>query len=229
MHQRTRTSGASRWGNISVDPKFFAWTSKAFTGSEIIPPRIGQILRPSRADAVELQRQHTVLCRLVESKPQTIKHPEVARAIEHDFIHALVNCLTADIVHADTAARRRRAAIINRFEEVLAEKFDRQLPMPELCNTVGVAERSVRECCLDFLGVSPSHYMRLRRLNLMHVALHRADPATAKIAEIAAHYGFSELGRLAGIYRAVFGEMPLRPCVDHARVIQHLPNLHSAQ
>jgi AraC-like DNA-binding protein len=206
MHQRT--CGAGTWGNISVDPDFFAWTSKALTGSQIIPPRIGKSLRPSHADGVELQRQHARLCRLVETKSLTSTHKEVARAIEHDFIYALVRCLTADVVHGDTAVRRRRSTVMNRLEKLLAEKFDRQLSMAELCRAIGVSERTLRTCCADFLGMSPGQYMRLRRLNLMHTALAHADPAATSVSEIASRYGFTELGRLAGVYRTIFGELP---------------------
>ncbi len=206
MHQRT--TGASRWGLISVELEFFAGFSKALAGSKITPPRIGQVLRPPRADMVELQRLHAKACRLVETNPQGVMHREVARAIEHDIIYALVNCLTANVVHKDTAARIRQATGMTRFEKVLVAKFDRQSPVPELCKAIGVSERTLRSCCFDFLGMGPSHYIRLRRLNLVHMALLRADPATARISDIAEHYGFTEFGRLAGFYRTIFGETP---------------------
>ena len=206
IHQRT--CGAGIWGNISVDPEFFAYTSKALTGSEIVPPQVGKSLRPSHADRAELKRQQARLCRLVETNPLTCTHKEVARAIEHDFIYVLVRCLTADVVHDDTAARRRHSTIMNRLEKLLAEKFDRQVPTPELCRVIGVSERTLRLSCANFIGMSPGHYMRLRRLNLAHTALGHADPAATSVAEIAEHYGFLELGRFAGVYRTIFGEMP---------------------
>jgi AraC-like DNA-binding protein len=80
--------------------------------------------------------------------------------------------------------------------------------MPELCVEIGVPERTLRLCCAEFLGMSPSRYLRLRRLNMVRTELRRADPATARVAEIARRYQFSELGRFAATYRAVFGEMP---------------------
>jgi transcriptional regulator GlxA family with amidase domain len=156
----------------------------------------------------ELRRLHATACRLVETKPETVAHREVARAIEHEIVYALVNCLKAHVVHGDTAVRRRYAAIMNRFEEALAASSGRQLPIPMMCKSLGVPERTLRMCCRDCLGMSPSHYIRLRRLNLLHAALQHADPATAKISEIAARYGFSEFGRLAGVYRTIFGETP---------------------
>jgi AraC-like DNA-binding protein len=56
--------------------------------------------------------------------------------------------------------------------------------------------------------MSPSHYSRLRRLNLARTALRRADPESATVAAIAKQHGFSQLGRFADVYRAVFGESP---------------------
>jgi transcriptional regulator GlxA family with amidase domain len=95
-----------------------------------------------------------------------------------------------------------------RFEEVLADHPNRPLPMPELCALIGVTERTLRSCCADFLGISPSRYVLLRRLKRVQVALRDADPATATIAEIASGCGFTELGRFAGAYQTAFGESP---------------------
>lgn len=227
MHQRTRGASGS-WGIISVDPEFFAHSSKALTGSEIIPPPVGQVLRPPRVDTNELRRLHAKACRLVETSPKAIAHREVARAIEHDIIYALVNCVTANVVHGDTAARRRCAKIMNRFEEVLATKFNRQLPMPMLCKSMGVPERTLRMCCFDVLGTSPSRYIRLRRLNLVRNALRRSGSATTKVSEIAAGYGFSELGRFAASYRAIFGETPSATLRNARPKSQKIRNLQIA-
>jgi transcriptional regulator GlxA family with amidase domain len=56
--------------------------------------------------------------------------------------------------------------------------------------------------------MAPSQYGRLRRLNMVRTALRRAAPADASIAQIGARYGFTEPGRLAVLYRMVFGEAP---------------------
>ena len=208
-HLHQQTSKGYKWSIMSVAQEFFASTSKALTGSTIVPPQVGRILRPSRADVGELQRHHQKVCRFAEAKPQALTSREVARAIEHDFVYALVNCLTAEvIVHSDTLARRRHSMVMNRFEDLLVAKFDRQLPIAHLCEAIGVAERSLRMCCFEFLGMSPGDYMRLRRLNLVRVALQHPDPLTANVSEVAGRYGFTELGRFAAYYRTIFGEMP---------------------
>jgi AraC-like DNA-binding protein len=85
-----------------------------------------------------------------------------------------------------------------RFEEVIADHPNRALHVPELCALIGVSERILRACCAEFLGISPSRYMLLRRLKAVRIALRDADPATASVTEIAGGCGFAELGRFAG-------------------------------
>jgi transcriptional regulator GlxA family with amidase domain len=166
------------------------------------------VLRPSRRNAACLRRLHAQACRLAETKSKILTHPEVARAVEQDLIHALVTCLTTVEVEEERAAKRHHALIMSRFEEVLAEHLGRPLRMPELCELIGVADRTLRSCCAEFLGISPSRYILLRRLRQVRRALRDADPNMVNVAELAGHYGFTQLGRFAGAYRTVFGETP---------------------
>ena len=45
-------------------------------------------------------------------------------------------------------------------------------------------------------------------MNAVRRALASSDPRQTRVADIAMHYGFWELGRFAGAYRAMFGELP---------------------
>src|ERR1700719_635832 len=159
-----------------------------------------RILHPAARDAACLRRLHAQACRLAETRPKVLAYPEVARAIEQGLIHALVICLAAR-TGDDGTARRHHTRIMVRFEEVLAEHPNRPLPMPELCALIGVSDPTLRSCCAEVLGISPSRYVVLRRLKRVRVALSAADPATASVAEIAGGCGFTELGRVGGVYR----------------------------
>jgi len=210
QHIHQRTSGASQWGFISLAPEVLADYSRVLTGTAIVAPPAARILRPPSRAAVHFSRLHAQAGRLAETKPKLIAHREVVRAMEHDLLHALVNCLTAADAYAHpvhAAARRRHASIMVRFEAVLAKHGYRQLSTRELCAAVGVPDRTLAICCAEFLGMSAGSYVRLRRLNLVRTALRRA-PATASVSDIARRYGFTELGRFAVAYRALFGEAP---------------------
>jgi len=206
MHMRT--AGSSEKSFIALEPEHLTFWSRTLTGTQVLPPTFARIIRPSRAILSRLRYLHASACRLVEKSPTTIAHPEVARAIEQELIHALMTCLRPDAPLETRPIRSRRAAVMNRFEGVLAAHPDRPLHIPELCSAIGVSERTLRVCCAEFLGITIGRYLRLRRLKLARTALRNPDSATTSVAEVARRYGFGELGRFAGMYRAVYGEAP---------------------
>jgi AraC-like DNA-binding protein len=205
FHQRT--TGPRSWSLLRFVPEHLERYCEALSGKTLTLPVTARILRPAARDSARLRRLHAQACRLAETRPRILAYPEVARAIEQGLINALVTCLSAR-ARDDGAARRHHTGIMARFEEVLADHPNRPLPMPELCALIGVTERTLRSCCAEFLGISPSRYVLLRRLKRMQVALRDADPATVSVAEIAGVCGFTELGRFSGAYRNAFGESP---------------------
>jgi len=206
LHQST--SGPAVWNVIAMDPAQLERYGRAFSGTPFSLPAEGRTLQPSRRLATGLGRLHARTCRLAETKPKILSHCEVARAIEQGLIQMLVACLTN--VGARTAgyAKRHHAKIMVRFEEVLAEHLSRPLQMPELCQLIAVSDRTLRSCCAEFIGMTPTRYVLLRRLEAVRRALRNADPDKANVTEVAHGFGFTELGRFAGTYRATFGETP---------------------
>lgn len=185
-----------------------ASSSKALTGREIPIPHTTRILCPTRAELLALRSQFRRACHLAETRKKLIEHPEIARALEQEMLHAIINCLAANEMNDNSRARHHHAAIMVRLEESLSKHFDERLNMAELCAEIGVAERTVRMCCAEFLGVSPTRYLLLKRLNKARLALRRANPSTVTVAEVARDHQFLELGRFAVTYRTTFGESP---------------------
>jgi AraC family ethanolamine operon transcriptional activator len=66
----------------------------------------------------------------------------------------------------------------------------------------------LRICYDEQLGMSPTEYLRRRRMQLVNRALRNGGSDAANISAVARRYGFRSLGRFAADYRAVFGELP---------------------
>jgi AraC-like DNA-binding protein len=198
--------GASHWGLISLPSAQLAYYCKTLTELVLTEQPVARILRPQPSTAVQLRRLHSRACTIAEKKPELFARGEAARAVEQDFIQALVDCLSTAV--GDRRPVVRQVEIMGRFENMLRGDFEKQPSTFEICAATGVPERTLRKCCVKFLGLSPSRYILLRRLNLVRARLQRADPATATVAEVAFRYHFSELGRFAADYRALFGETP---------------------
>jgi AraC-like DNA-binding protein len=221
VHQRT--GGASQWGLLSLPASELASCGKALSGRAIVAPRATEVLRPPRAIVRQFERLFAEASGLAESPRRLIDRPEVARALEQDLLHALINCLIAKEV-LNTQNTRRHHAIMARLEKIIGPRINHRLSLRSLCAEIGVPERTLRAICAEFLGVSPMRYILLRRLNMVRSALQRADPSTTSVTEIARSHQFAELGRFAETYRIIFGELPSVTLKN----FQRLPNLHGA-
>jgi AraC-like DNA-binding protein len=203
LHQRT--NGPTEWGLLSLESKRLLTAGRALMGVHLVAPPAGRILKPARHDIADLLRLHAAAARFAEKQPKLILKPEVIRGIEHDLIEALVRCLAPESGR-DLGGWRHHKQIMDRLENALEPA--RLTSVPELCAAIEVSERTLRSCCTEFLGISPSRYLRLRRLRLVHLALRGGGSPPANVAEVAQRYGFSDLGRFADAYQATFGEAP---------------------
>jgi AraC-like DNA-binding protein len=206
LHQSTPE--AFVWNVIAADPAQLEHYGQTLSGKPFTFPPEGQILRPPPRHMARLRRLHAQICRLAETRSKMLSHAEVARALEQGLIETLVACLTTATARTEGYANQHHARIKIKFEEILAEHSGRPLRMPELCELIGVSDRTLRVCCSEFIGVSPLRYVLLRRLKEIRGVLGDADPNRVSVAEVARHFGFTELGRFAGSYRATFGETP---------------------
>jgi AraC family ethanolamine operon transcriptional activator len=197
--------GNTRWGMISMHARELEAHGHTLLHKELDLREEAQLVRPSRKTAAEIMRLHAQACRFAASRPDMMAHREVARSVEQHLTVLLVNIIAGSerLCHAN----RRRVDIMGRFQAALAKQRHPQR-LSSLCAAIGVPARTLRICCEAFLARSPVEYMRLRRLNRARSALFRADHETASIACIARSHGFTEPGRFAGAYRALFGETP---------------------
>jgi AraC-like DNA-binding protein len=203
-----RSSAASGWGTMSLTPENLAAASEAIIGRPVPPPSFPRWTRPPAAVTSRLLRLHEAAGHLAKTAPDILAKPEVARAIEEALVEAMILCLTAGRLDDVRNVHRHRATVMRRLEEVITSSPDRPLYMPQLCTTVGASYTALRDCCLEYLGMSPKRYLWLRRMHLVRRDLRSADAEKKTVTEIATDYGFWELGRFAGAYRSLFGEPP---------------------
>ena len=202
-----RTMGACQWGTLSLTQDDLTAASSALLGRDAIDRSVTHYLRPPVAEMSRLLNLHKVVGEFAETGTDLLAQPELARALEQAILHATVMCLSAAPVQMSWGSLRH-AAIIARFEELLAANYDRPLHLLEICAAVGASERTLRLSCMEHLGMGPTRYLWLRRMHLVHRALVQAVPRTTTVTEIATANGFWELGRFAVEYGALFGEPP---------------------
>jgi transcriptional regulator GlxA family with amidase domain len=95
--------------------------------------------------------------------------------------------------------------LIDRFI-ALADTADGQVNMDDVARQLGVSSRCLRQNVRRHCGTSAGALWRHRRFVRVRHALAAANGAT--VTEIAVAHGFYQLGRFAGQYRDLFGELP---------------------
>lgn len=71
----------------------------------------------------------------------------------------------------------------------------------------GIPGRTLSQHFRRFHDTTPMRWLRDARLDKVHEALRRAEPAES-ILQIAGNWGFGHMGRFAAAYRKRFGESP---------------------
>jgi len=203
-----RSSAACEWGTVSLTREDLAAAGETIIGHELGSFSFAGSMAPPAAALARLRNLHEAAGHLAKTVPDILRKPKVARAIEQALVEAMVFCLADNDFDKVRVVQRHRARVMRRLEATLAENSEQPLYVADVAAQIGVSYWTLRDCCLEYLGMGPKRYLWLRRMHLARRALRRADAERTTVTEIAAEYGFCELGRFSVAYRSLFGESP---------------------
>ena len=115
---------------------------------------------------------------------------------------------TPDLASLKHRAHDRR--LIQRVFDLVMASPQEHFNVLQLANGAGVSVRQLQQRFTSSIGVSPSQWQRLRRLNFARRDLLRRVPAETTVAEVAMRWSFWHLGRFSQAYYQLFGELPSR-------------------
>lgn len=101
----------------------------------------------------------------------------------------------------------RRSNILKQAEEYMLNNLTADICCPDICQAVGISQRSLQDIFNHFYDVSPKAYFKRLRLNHLRQCLQKSSPEV-KIWELAEDLGFIHRGQLAKDYQQLFGEHP---------------------
>ena len=203
-----RSDGPCRWAAVCVSAQELIRLGRALIGPEFVWQTGIRRWRPARASYRSLIGLFNGAMRLTKSQPSLSTEAQTARGLEQEVIRALVDCLSTGAAQAHSRATHRHAAIMAQLEDILRAQGHRVPPVSEVSAALGISQRTLQTCCNEHVGIGPTRYFHLRRLQYVHDALIGADPHSASVSLLAKHYGFNALGRFAAAYHKQFGELP---------------------
>jgi AraC-like DNA-binding protein len=102
----------------------------------------------------------------------------------------------------------RYQQIAERFEEAARASLGRLSYISEICDAIGVTQRTLTRVVRAVHGITPSQYVRMLRLTEAKRVLSSPRSRTETVTDVAIRCGFRQLSRFAADYRAAFGESP---------------------
>ncbi|UIN53922.1 helix-turn-helix domain-containing protein [Pseudomonas kribbensis] len=141
---------------------------------------------------------------------QTLDQPS-KEALTQQLLEDCLFILDNASVCLDGGGLQRRAEeriTLKRVGEWAADSPEQTLNLLELSRVAGVTLRQLQQTFKAYTGMSPSHWLRLRRLNSARRELLKRSPADTTVAEVAMNWSFWHLGRFSSSYRAMFKELP---------------------
>ena len=127
----------------------------------------------------------------------------------HDLLMmALLEVLkTEQPAPADTQSYHHRKQVVDIARAFIHDHPDTPLTVTDLCEVASVSRRTLQYAFESILSISPIQYLRMSRLNGVRRKLMTAEEG-AKVADIAAQWGFWHMSQFAKDYRQLFGELP---------------------
>jgi AraC family ethanolamine operon transcriptional activator len=96
----------------------------------------------------------------------------------------------------------------------------------ELCGVIGRSRRTLERLFREVMDVSPSQYLMLCRMHEVRRDLMMARFGQARVTDFALRWGFDQLGRFAGTYRQLFGELPSETLRRFPQPMEIIPRTH---
>jgi AraC-like DNA-binding protein len=141
---------------------------------------------------------------------QTLDPPSkeaLTQQLLEDCLYLLDNaCVCLD--RGGLQRRTEERSVMKRIGEWAADSPEETLNLLELSQVAGVSLRQVQHAFKAYTGMTPTHWLRLRRLNSAHRELLSRTPMETTVAEVAMNWSFWHLGRFSSSYRALFKEFP---------------------
>ena len=203
-----RTPAAFSWACILFNMENLARASRRI--DEQPPPQAPSwcVATPPKATVRRLLRLHRQATEAAVREPGLIADAGVSRELEDDLVGTIRECLAIQVRQQANPAPSGHSDALNCVEDLVQANLDRPLGASDFSTCAGVPVRTLGLWSHQHLGMSPSQYHRLRRLNRARSELLHADPEQSFVRDIAARFGFTEPGRFAVQYQDTFGESP---------------------
>jgi AraC-like DNA-binding protein len=129
-------------------------------------------------------------------------------ALEEFLLNALLYSQMSDLADELELERPSERPTVTRAREFILARLTEPIAIDDVAAAAGVGVRTLQQHFREDLGVTPSTYLRDMRLDRIRDELAASANRGTTVADVAARWGLTHLGRFSAAYRKRFGELP---------------------
>jgi AraC family transcriptional regulator, ethanolamine operon transcriptional activator len=204
-----RTSEDYRTTGLIVDAGFVQRVATSLLGVDAESILRGPVAKIDPRRCVSLDRSlRSALARLAHGKDACTSASQVQVFLTDWLAAAPGQLLPESWRESPSLGPQRRARVAIEAEDYMSTYLDRPMTLLEICEAIGVSERTLIYAFHERIGLSPKIYLKYLKLNRLRQDLKAVDPRTQSVHQVARTWGFEHSGALAADYRRLFGELP---------------------
>lgn len=158
------------------------------------------------------EAMHRLVLSALERSVRRQAGPEgggLTRGEESEVLAALIRILLPRLMKSEAAqAASTHAVEVYRAARRALGDPTRRVTVAELCEAANVKEAWLHRCFQEVCGTSAARYAKCRRLSAVRDSLLDPDSPPRSVKDVALAHDFTESGRFAAEYRALFLENP---------------------
>jgi len=164
--------------------------------------------RDARAGQLSLSTDLIQSVRFLMGHLLNNQHITASQHLNHDLVMILVlEILQKNSgINKQTVTFKRRKKVVDIAKEYVIENCHKPMSILQLCEVANVSRRTLQYSFENVLGISPTKFLRITRLNGVRRALSQQHSGT--ISEVAGQWGFWHLSQFSQDYKILFDELP---------------------
>ena len=127
-----------------------------------------------------------------------VMEKKIVKALKYAFVGQTGE--KCHLTEGEKTAFEVRTFLLNSLEETLT--------IQSITEQFKISDKTLETSFKSLFGITPKRFIDLLKLNRAHEDLQLTDAQTTNVSDIATKWGFSNFGRFAKDYKALFGELP---------------------
>jgi AraC-like DNA-binding protein len=142
----------------------------------------------------------------VSEEPNLFADTNEIEVMEKKIVQAIKYALVrqtgeeSHLTEGEKTALEVRSYLLNSLEETIT--------IQSITEQFKISDKTLETSFKSLFGITPKRFKYLLRLNHAHKDLQFANAQMANVSDIASKWGFSNFGRFAKDYKALFGPLP---------------------